>query len=83
MRRLRKKIEDDPSNPKYIKTLWGIGYKLEVTTISSSLIVVMIACASNPAFSMVTFIPLQLALAAVGVTIAYSAIQNIEKEDAI
>lgn len=53
------------------------------TTISSSLIVVMIACASNPAFSMVTFIPLQLALAAVGVTIAYSAIRNIEKEDAI
>ncbi|SDY56724.1 response regulator transcription factor [Bacillus sp. 166amftsu] len=30
MRRLREKIEDDPSNPEYIKTLWGIGYKLEV-----------------------------------------------------
>ncbi|MBO0959803.1 response regulator transcription factor [Neobacillus sp. MM2021_6] len=28
MRRLREKIEDDPSKPKYIKTLWGIGYKL-------------------------------------------------------
>lgn len=28
MRRLREKIEDDPSTPKYIKTLWGIGYKL-------------------------------------------------------
>ncbi|MGX4583607.1 response regulator transcription factor [Paenibacillus chitinolyticus] len=28
MRRLREKIEDDPSNPVYIKTLWGIGYKL-------------------------------------------------------
>ncbi|MGE7920134.1 response regulator transcription factor [Viridibacillus sp. NPDC093762] len=30
MRRLREKIENDPSNPVYIKTLWGIGYKLEV-----------------------------------------------------
>lgn len=28
MRRLREKIEDDPSHPKYIQTLWGIGYKL-------------------------------------------------------
>lgn len=30
MRRLREKIEKDPSKPEYIKTLWGIGYKLEV-----------------------------------------------------
>lgn len=29
IRRLREKIEDDPSNPIYIKTLWGIGYKME------------------------------------------------------
>ncbi|MEK3778121.1 response regulator transcription factor [Paenibacillus sp. FSL K6-4396] len=29
MRRLREKLEADPSAPQYIKTLWGIGYKLE------------------------------------------------------
>lgn len=28
MSRLREKIEDNPSEPKYIKTLWGIGYRL-------------------------------------------------------
>jgi DNA-binding response OmpR family regulator len=26
--RLREKIEDDPASPQYIKTVWGIGYKL-------------------------------------------------------
>jgi len=25
--RLRSKIEDDPSNPVYIKTVWGVGYR--------------------------------------------------------
>ncbi|UNK16274.1 response regulator transcription factor [Paenibacillus sp. N3/727] len=25
--KLRNKIEEDPKNPKYIKTVWGIGYK--------------------------------------------------------
>ncbi|WP_404293250.1 response regulator transcription factor [Cytobacillus kochii] len=28
IRRLREKIEEDPSHPKYIRTIWGIGYKL-------------------------------------------------------
>ena len=27
--RLRNKLEDDVKNPKYIQTLWGIGYRLE------------------------------------------------------
>lgn len=29
IRNLRKKIEDDPQNPKIIATLWGKGYKFE------------------------------------------------------
>lgn len=28
IRRLREKIEDNPSAPVYIKTVWGIGYKM-------------------------------------------------------
>lgn len=27
---LRKKIEADPKEPKYIKTVWGVGYKFEI-----------------------------------------------------
>ena len=30
IRRLREKIEEDPNNPKYIKTIWGTGYMLEI-----------------------------------------------------
>jgi DNA-binding response OmpR family regulator len=29
VRRLREKIEPDPSSPRYIQTVWGIGYKFE------------------------------------------------------
>lgn len=28
IRRLRKKIENDPNEPTYITTVWGLGYKL-------------------------------------------------------
>ncbi len=28
IRRLREKIENNPSEPEYIKTIWGIGYRL-------------------------------------------------------
>lgn len=29
IRRLREKLEEDPSDPKWIKTIWGTGYMLE------------------------------------------------------
>ena len=29
MKRLREKLEDDPKNPKHLKTLRGLGYRLE------------------------------------------------------
>jgi DNA-binding response OmpR family regulator len=28
VRRLREKIEDDPSDPKHLQTVWGVGYRL-------------------------------------------------------
>ncbi|ADM71419.1 Alkaline phosphatase synthesis transcriptional regulatory protein SphR [Paenibacillus polymyxa E681] len=30
IRHLRTKIEENPTNPKYIKTVWGIGYRFSV-----------------------------------------------------
>ncbi len=29
IRHIREKIEIDPKNPKYLKVIWGIGYKME------------------------------------------------------
>jgi two-component system response regulator ResD len=29
IRRLRSKLESDPSRPRYLKTVWGVGYKFE------------------------------------------------------
>jgi len=29
IRRIREKIEFDPKNPKYLKVVWGLGYKME------------------------------------------------------
>jgi DNA-binding response OmpR family regulator len=28
IRRLREKIEDDPSRPRFLQTVWGVGYRL-------------------------------------------------------
>ncbi|MCM3737363.1 ABC transporter permease [Bacillus cytotoxicus] len=52
-------------------------------TIVSSLFIVSFACSYNPGFSVVMIIPIQLALAAVGIVIAYSTIRDIEKKDAV
>lgn len=29
VRRLRQKIEDDPQNPRWLKTVWGVGYRFD------------------------------------------------------
>ena len=33
VRRLREKVEDDPTHPTLIQTVWGIGYRLELPTV--------------------------------------------------
>ncbi|MFB5251053.1 ABC transporter permease [Bacillus mycoides] len=64
-----------------IPLYFGMRKRSVPTTIVSSLIVVSIAMNSNPTFPTATFLPLQLALAAIGVAIAYYGIKNIERED--
>jgi len=32
IRKIREKMEDDPGNPLFIKTVWGVGYKFEKTS---------------------------------------------------
>jgi len=36
IRRLREKIEDDPSSPKFVMTMWGFGYKLGDVTVETN-----------------------------------------------
>ncbi|MED2035913.1 ABC transporter permease [Bacillus wiedmannii] len=64
-----------------IPLYFGMRKRSVPTTIVSSLIVVAIAINNTPMFSTATFLPLQLALAAIGVVIACYGIKNIEKED--
>ncbi|KAA0787053.1 ABC transporter permease [Bacillus sp. BPN334] len=64
-----------------IPLYFGMRKRSVPTTIVSSLIVVSIAINNTPMFSTATFLPLQLALAAIGVAIAYYGIKNIERED--
>ncbi|MFD3445976.1 response regulator transcription factor [Microbacteriaceae bacterium 4G12] len=33
VRKIREKIEENPRKPKYIKTVWGVGYKIEAESI--------------------------------------------------
>lgn len=35
VQRLRAKVEDDPGNPQYIRTVWGVGYKFSTETPAS------------------------------------------------
>jgi two-component system, OmpR family, response regulator VanR len=29
IRKLREKIEKNPKQPEYLKTVWGVGYKID------------------------------------------------------
>lgn len=32
VRKIREKIEIDPKRPRYVQTVWGVGYKLDTPT---------------------------------------------------
>ncbi len=36
IRRLRRKIEEDPSEPSWVRTVWGVGYRFQVPALSES-----------------------------------------------
>jgi len=62
IRRIREKIEINPKEPKYLKVVWGIGYKMEKNIKYSNItkvIVIFLAwlsfvCASESVFFVVT-----------------------------
>ncbi len=35
IRRLRRKVEDDPAAPRHIVTVWGVGYRLDLPDLPS------------------------------------------------
>ena len=37
IRRLREKMHEPPENPRFIKTVWGVGYKLKSKTLERAL----------------------------------------------
>ncbi|MDA1674679.1 ABC transporter permease [Bacillus cereus group sp. TH152-1LC] len=53
------------------------------TTVISSLIVSMVAYQNSPDFSLGNFLPFQLALAMIGIIIAYYGTKNIENKDVV
>ena len=42
IRRIREKLKEPPRNPKIIKTVWGVGYKLKNSAIKRYIIWVLI-----------------------------------------
>ena len=51
IKRLRSKVEEDPARPKYIQTVRGLGYKLEVWFSSDSSGISASSCSSSSRYS--------------------------------